>query len=1371
MFAIISLNMQLAKKLSILIILFVFALLFVSTKKVSYAQNYGSGMYDAQCIGEYVGEYVKGVMDNVGTTQHIVYLSPAFNMTEAQFPELLSVVAETAGSDAWSRLGGIAGNSYNVFWGPVEEPDAHYRITDWVNYARGLPETGGKGFMLTEIGWHELLNQGNGWTPDKNTALESLTTEIGKLKGDSGILGANLFNVFNNNSGWSGYAMSEDEISRACSGSCGKIGGNSATGLWGLSDSVHAQNLGMQRTVGIVSKGDGGVITAVNLLHEKGIRPVIRIGVGEDSGGWDNPADYASFIRQLDAAVTDTVYVIVGPNEPDAEYWVIPEDLREECGRSGGSTGGTIKINGLLKTTRAVKKGNSIVTGQAVKDAKIVAYTQTDGRYFNSPISTSTTLEDGYFELNIPRNIGTDGYVYVVALCGGGETVKDLYKVRTRSDLEGLFIWADCNARADTPNPPAQLEYIKKGQFYACDSPDDTAYYNQLYKGITAFGKSVINTFTAFLEDDTYVGAPAGSVPNDDVSQVCDSNGICFNPRATTKVINGRDTQTSLAQDIAGTYGMVLCDQAGCPEGPPQLPTYPYRHSEEGRDVKCEVYKEANFPVATEKGSVHLTFGSAVALSSPGDELKKRYIATYDLMKEEPICTMDGKIYKWKEFKAPKGWDVDYLNDSVCSGGGCLEPEYFAYSRLFGGERSVSQGVGTAETVTDSVGTAPRTLELERGNPTGILSGGSNPGEYKFGAEIAVAEFPKANNGGVTSPSGAQDVATNSNPLMASLGIPAPVEIIQDPVFETGTSRAGKLTKQYGFSKNSGYYRIGPAKSVCVCSDVDERNNQCKTPLNEFPFISALEKLEHRFAAGSSWVTALNGAGGANSGQGYFMGQQFLGGFIQNIISAFQTAWDSATGPQPGDTCVGDWVTNLNAAQIASCENGDGRCRYVSTPTPHWEMWNDSYSCKAPIQNWEYKQESKVQFLNDGIWIGALNYATAFKSPSLSQGLDVGYKALCTTDSSAVVTVTDKGAFPNEINGSNTVFNKEVTCGDDYVTYLSNDGLAEPSFPNHYFKNSGNARPVSYGVTKLAAVDDELCKLGSDSAFGTGTSPTIPEISDYFRGILESAGDAYGVPGPALLAFMYGEGAFSPNRGYYSDGFGLGSEDDVMQWSIEGPSMEGIGNPPCTSDEQTNRGEGPFGFTYSGWFGSASDQPVCSPNDSGFCNAVRIDFPNRTPNRCNLLDQAYAAAKKLHDENSGTTAGADKCIHPASGDSDPSCNTCFGLPISTDQANSCGEWKKENLVIATRQFAGFCTDNEYSGYLGNGFQLPPNNVNTPNRRQTFTECFGSGAGACSQVTPSFTFNGRTWTNAYTNSYIYNILNVYKYYKVAETPFF
>ena len=167
-----------------------------------------------------------------------------------------------------------------------------------------------------------------------------------------------------------------------------------------------------------------------------------------------------------------------------------------------------------------------------------------------------------------------------------------------------------------------------------------------------------------------------------------------------------------------------------------------------------------------------------------------------------------------------------------------------------------------------------------------------------------------------------------------------------------------------------------------------------------------------------------------------------------------------------------------------------------------------------------------------------------------------------------------------------------------------------------------------------------------------------------------------------------------------------------------------------------------------------------------------MDFPKRKPNICNFLDQAYAAAKSIQGNSAGTLTGSQYCIHPANGDSDPNCDTCFGIPVYQDgdtgaRPTSCSTWNLRNMVTTFRQYGGFCGDNEYSGLLGAGFQDPriggESNMNTINKRQTFTQCFET-----SSCTDSG-FWGNPPQEISKTSALYNLFNMFHHYGNSDNP--
>jgi len=287
---------------------------------------------DIPCIIQEVSKYIDGVMENVDKEElpHIKFLSPVFNMTSPYYEDLANGFA--ANATFWNQLDGIAGNAYNFPSGQ--------RITDWVARGRSIPAIGDKPMMLTEIGWYDYVAGG-----DKGTAQAALKEEIQKLKDDDSILGAQLFNVFNTNPGWAQYAMTNEELGDVCGGHCGKVGANSA-GYYSHSMGDFygpAASHGMQTSIEIANNDNNPTLPAImpgiNDALNNGITPVVRIGVMEDSGGFDDPKDYTTFIKRLNTAVanrpggssSDIVYVIVGPNEPETECWASRSCFDEGC--------------------------------------------------------------------------------------------------------------------------------------------------------------------------------------------------------------------------------------------------------------------------------------------------------------------------------------------------------------------------------------------------------------------------------------------------------------------------------------------------------------------------------------------------------------------------------------------------------------------------------------------------------------------------------------------------------------------------------------------------------------------------------------------------------------------------------------------------------------------------------------------------------------------------------------------------------------------------------------------------------------------------------------------------------------------------------
>jgi len=304
-----------------IIVLFIFLEFFLFPRSVS-AQ-------DVDCIGSSLAKYVASVFKNLGITDNytnrfgnILFLSPSFNMTEPNFPALVEKLNSELNTLGYSldNFYAIAGNAYNTPWG---------LIRDFVNNARKT-SIGERKIILTEIGWYPHK------TSNREMALEQLKNEINNFQKEN-VIGGLIFNVFNNNPQFADQSMTEFEINSVCSGDCysAGVGANSATFYSSSDENFYnkAQANRMKYTLEIANNNTNrsfpNLMPGINSAHNKGIIPILRLGVGNSSGGFDNPLDLASFIQDLNNNLSSDVYVIIGPNEPLSECWATPNC---ECG-------------------------------------------------------------------------------------------------------------------------------------------------------------------------------------------------------------------------------------------------------------------------------------------------------------------------------------------------------------------------------------------------------------------------------------------------------------------------------------------------------------------------------------------------------------------------------------------------------------------------------------------------------------------------------------------------------------------------------------------------------------------------------------------------------------------------------------------------------------------------------------------------------------------------------------------------------------------------------------------------------------------------------------------------------------------------------
>mgnify|MGYP001566629463 CR=1 FL=1 len=269
---------------------------------------------DYQCVGSSLADYMNAVIDGVngffgvGQLSNVRLLSPAFNMTSSTFDGIVNGMADNGAR--FNDLDGIAGNVYNT---------AGYGMTTWLTQKLANGYIKGKDVYLTEAGDKDVAD-------GRTIGFDNLAKEISLLRGNSGgwnVKAALLFNAFNTNSGFSSFSLQDSEIKQVCGGNCGMVGVNTAVGFpISQANTDKANDFKMQYALAIANRGDAkAVIDTINYAAGKGITIIIRVGVGDNSGGFDDPGDYVDFLKEVDGQVNTVFYAIAGPNEPDSEFW------------------------------------------------------------------------------------------------------------------------------------------------------------------------------------------------------------------------------------------------------------------------------------------------------------------------------------------------------------------------------------------------------------------------------------------------------------------------------------------------------------------------------------------------------------------------------------------------------------------------------------------------------------------------------------------------------------------------------------------------------------------------------------------------------------------------------------------------------------------------------------------------------------------------------------------------------------------------------------------------------------------------------------------------------------------------------------------
>lgn len=271
---------------------------------------------DTACIASGLADYISQVFDEFGTrgSGNVKFLSPVFNMTDPKFSSFATQLDEALAEKGYEEgLGSfylVAGNAYNT---------SGKRITTWVDEAPAVVKK--RNIILTEIGWYPHL------VGDRKRVINKLAQEINKFP-EKNIEGGLIFNVFGHNDDFKEQSMSDEELNllfSKCSSS--RVGANSAAYYYHEDLYSKADGYGMDYSleIGNAMEITGSVKQGIEDATGRGVTPIVRIGVGDDSGGFDDPQALIDAINTINSYAASDVYVIIGPNEPLIENWATPE--------------------------------------------------------------------------------------------------------------------------------------------------------------------------------------------------------------------------------------------------------------------------------------------------------------------------------------------------------------------------------------------------------------------------------------------------------------------------------------------------------------------------------------------------------------------------------------------------------------------------------------------------------------------------------------------------------------------------------------------------------------------------------------------------------------------------------------------------------------------------------------------------------------------------------------------------------------------------------------------------------------------------------------------------------------------------------------
>ena len=258
-----------------------------------------------ECMGDKMTQYMDAIIEakaNGTIPDNVRLLSPAFNMTSPEFNNIVSSINQTTLNSSY--IYGFAGNLYHTHDNSL--------LTNYTANGVGTALSG-KPIFITEAGCSNAPNQ--------DSCQANLVNEYQQLlQSGADIQSLILFNPTGSNPDFQQHEMDPNSV--CINGNCSTVGINFGT-YFGQSDTSIANNFGYMLQIADASNFGSTLST----IQNSNAQVIVRIGVGSNSGGFTNPADYISYLSNLgNQANGKVVYAIAGPNEPDLEYW-----LFEEC--------------------------------------------------------------------------------------------------------------------------------------------------------------------------------------------------------------------------------------------------------------------------------------------------------------------------------------------------------------------------------------------------------------------------------------------------------------------------------------------------------------------------------------------------------------------------------------------------------------------------------------------------------------------------------------------------------------------------------------------------------------------------------------------------------------------------------------------------------------------------------------------------------------------------------------------------------------------------------------------------------------------------------------------------------------------------------